>query len=336
MSIWQILISIFCGVGLFQGLVLAVYLIGRSKFNLSPSLFLGVMLIGIAFRLAKSYFVFLPMEKYPIWGVLAGAAGLWLIGPSYFLYQKCVLKSVVTRIHFLHYLPAFIIIGLGIFNWGDYIISFYYIGLLQMALYFGIGYYFAKYRNTGPLPDHFPVFSISVLILLVCFVVQAYIEGITVYATGSVLAVVLLYFISYKILQNSSLLNDVSNGKTLNKDEVDEVISTLNTIFEKEKLHRSKGLTVADVSRVSGHASYRVSQAINQKLGLRFNDYVNKFRIKEATTRLKDTTANDKVEVIADEVGFSSMSSMYQAFKKETGLTPHAYRRRYLTVTTTD
>lgn len=332
MNIWQVLISIFCGVGLFQSLILSVYLIARSKFKLFPPLFLGIMLAGLAFRLLKSYFVFLPIDsmEYPKWGILAGVTGLWIIGPSYFLYQKSIIKPVVTRINYFHFLPALIILCSGILRWGEYIGSLYYIGLLHMALYFGIGYYAAKYRNKNKLPDHFPMFSLSVFILLVCFLVQAYIDGITAYATGAVVAVFVLYFISYKILSNSAILNEVSNVKILSEDQIAEIISALNAIFKEERIYRNKGLTIADVSRISGHASYLISQTINQELGLRFNEYVNKFRVDEATMRLKNTNTNDKVEVIADEVGFSSISSMYQAFKKETGLTPHVYRRKYL------
>jgi AraC-like DNA-binding protein len=53
---------------------------------------------------------------------------------------------------------------------------------------------------------------------------------------------------------------------------------------------------------------------------------VNGFRIRLAIERLRsDAYQNWTIEGVGQSVGFRSKSSFYQAFKKQTGMSPAAY-----------
>lgn len=56
----------------------------------------------------------------------------------------------------------------------------------------------------------------------------------------------------------------------------------------------------------------------------------NSFRVQEVKKQLeKERNKVYKIEGIAFEAGFSTPSSFYTAFKKETGLTPTSYQKKF-------
>lgn len=92
-----------------------------------------------------------------------------------------------------------------------------------------------------------------------------------------------------------------------------------------EKLYLDPNLSLRKLaSHLREHANY-VSQVINTTLESTFFDYVNRWRINAALSRVKND--DETILKIAYEVGFNSRSSFYTAFKKETGKTPTEYRR---------
>src|SRR5688572_20134650 len=107
MNAWQIFLSIFCGLGLVQSLFLGTSLIIKDRFKLTPLFYSGILLLGLALRLAKSYFVFIP-QKYPHWGIVAGGAGLWMIGPAFYLYTFHSIhpQRKAKLFYLVHFIPS--------------------------------------------------------------------------------------------------------------------------------------------------------------------------------------------------------------------------------------
>lgn len=80
---------------------------------------------------------------------------------------------------------------------------------------------------------------------------------------------------------------------------------------------------VADqVHYSSGYLSKVFKQVTHQS----FNDYVNTFRLKEATHLLK--TTNDSAAVISEKVGIGSSTYFFTLFKKTYGMTPAQFRSK--------
>lgn len=74
-----------------------------------------------------------------------------------------------------------------------------------------------------------------------------------------------------------------------------------------------------------------ISQVINEKTGCNFNEFLNRFRIKEACRRINFDEGFSRltVEAMVHEIGFRSRTTFTSAFKKEIGLTPSEYIRQY-------
>jgi AraC-like DNA-binding protein len=78
------------------------------------------------------------------------------------------------------------------------------------------------------------------------------------------------------------------------------------------------------LSQRVGALPNQVSQTLNQEIGTSFFDYVARWRIEASKPMIMAGEAS--VLTTALEVGFNSRSTFYKAFKRETGMTPKAYR----------
>lgn len=71
---------------------------------------------------------------------------------------------------------------------------------------------------------------------------------------------------------------------------------------------------------------YYISHLFSERLGIRFNDYVNSLRVSEACRYLLNSSHG--VTEISDLVGFNTLRTFNRAFRRQIGVTPSAYRRQ--------
>lgn len=103
--------------------------------------------------------------------------------------------------------------------------------------------------------------------------------------------------------------------------------NTLEQLMEKERLYLKPELSLSELAKQLNLTSNHLSQVINSQFGVNFHAYLNKRRIKEAEKIIKN---NFKIGIldVAYQSGFNSISAFYAAFKKATGVTPAAYRKK--------
>ena len=70
----------------------------------------------------------------------------------------------------------------------------------------------------------------------------------------------------------------------------------------------------------------QLSKLFAQKIGIKYNDYLNMFRIRYAQQQMKSTELN--ITEIAYESGFDSIRTFNRVFKNVNGMTPGEYRRK--------
>ncbi len=105
-----------------------------------------------------------------------------------------------------------------------------------------------------------------------------------------------------------------------------KLLSELDELMFKEKIYLNKKLKLEDIAeKLNTNLTY-VSRIINEKFDLKFNDYINNLRIKEACFIISQTE-NEKLSInqLYNMVGFESRATFYSAFKKFTGVTPAVY-----------
>ncbi|MBN8432391.1 helix-turn-helix transcriptional regulator [Microbulbifer salipaludis] len=96
--------------------------------------------------------------------------------------------------------------------------------------------------------------------------------------------------------------------------------------------YRHTGLTIRELADQLATREHALRALINQHLGFRnFNEYLNQFRIDEASRRLCDPNeAHLPVLSIALDIGYRSLSPFNAAFKRRHNQTPTEFRRAQL------
>ncbi|MEM9647530.1 MAG: helix-turn-helix transcriptional regulator [Bacteroidota bacterium] len=330
MNIWKLVIVIVSGIAIVQGLFLSLYILIRGRRRFLPAFFLSLMLLALTLRLSKTYFFFL-FAMVPTWAVWIAIAGLWAIGPSFWLYTLSSRPTKIGKADYLHYIPSLIFVSVSAFAHPSWpLLPLFNAGAIVLLLYVAASFMLFKSEKWQGNKRRFLLFGTSIGLIGLIFTSHIFIGTIQSYTIGTVLTLIILYCINFMILRDRTILKSVeSKSKKIRPDALAVIIEDIGHLFDEQKIYRKKGLTLATVAQELNHPVYLVSQAIKEHKNTKFNAFVNAYRVSEVKTRLKDLDANSKIEVIAKEVGFSSTASLYKAFKEQTHLTPQAYRKEY-------
>jgi AraC-like DNA-binding protein len=118
---------------------------------------------------------------------------------------------------------------------------------------------------------------------------------------------------------------DVVQGPS---DSHDAAFSTLNEYMSRDTPYLDPKLSLESLAAAAGMSPRRLSEVINEATGSGFYEYVNGHRVTAARRLLKDAAERrTSIEAIGLMVGFRSRSTFYEAFKRETGQTPAAWRK---------
>lgn len=125
-------------------------------------------------------------------------------------------------------------------------------------------------------------------------------------------------------LQSSQPKYSKSN---LNDENKQHLIVCIQDIMNDASVICQQDFTLAKLAKMIGSNTSYVSQVINEKYGMSFNNLLGHFRVKEACRRMEDTEhyGNMTIEAISESVGFRSRVTFFTAFKREIGLSPSQY-----------
>ncbi|MEO6129978.1 MAG: helix-turn-helix domain-containing protein [Ferruginibacter sp.] len=114
--------------------------------------------------------------------------------------------------------------------------------------------------------------------------------------------------------------------KSLTEEEIERCLQLILSAFEKDKVYLSPELNLPGLSQTLKVSPRLISAVLNQKLNKGFNEFLNEYRIAEATQLLKDPQkSNLTIAAIAYDSGFNSLATFQRMFKKITGLTPREF-----------
>ncbi len=90
---------------------------------------------------------------------------------------------------------------------------------------------------------------------------------------------------------------------------------------------RESDLALTDVARRVGTNTTYLSRALNEGLGVNFNELINRMRAEEVARLIKDEAMSNFMH-LALEAGFSSKATFNRAFRAMHGVSPSDYRAR--------
>lgn len=124
--------------------------------------------------------------------------------------------------------------------------------------------------------------------------------------------------------EDHSDTSEAANENLLN------IFMSIEKLMKEEKLYKDKEISLENIaSRLATNRSY-ISRAINTYAYKTFYNYINAYRVEEATMILSDVSHEIALKNLAGDLGYNSTSAFYRAFQKETGCPPSKYREQVL------
>jgi len=119
------------------------------------------------------------------------------------------------------------------------------------------------------------------------------------------------------------------NDKPPNHTSLDYLLAykpVLESHLESNKPYLQQGYNVAKLSLETGIPQHHLSALLNKVYGVRFNDFINQYRITHITGHFVQSGWDQlTIEGIASEAGFNSRTTFFNAIKKSTGLSPSEF-----------
>jgi len=113
----------------------------------------------------------------------------------------------------------------------------------------------------------------------------------------------------------------------LDPGEAERINNRLLEMMQNKNIYLEPDLSLNKLAEIIQVKPNYLSQVINQYHRQNFFEFVNKYRIEEAKRLLRETDL--KIEAVAYDSGFNSLSTFNAAFKKITGTTPSQYRKQH-------
>lgn len=330
----------FSAVGAFNGLLLAIYFFIAKPKTLAKQ-FLAMMLLMISVRTLKSAWFFIHPEVAKTF-LQIGLSACFLIGP--FLYFYCLSatnKMSQTIIPWQAHVAALLLFTI-VFNllypYQDHI------WLWQNRVYFAVNYTWLFYSilsamvladKLSQLSDKQVKFVKEDILLLNVFFgnVVVWLAYFTVHYTSYIVGALSFSFVFYLICLllvfrwQEQRQGKKYQDKKIDSGQVESLQEKLEQLMTDQKLFRDANLTQPQVAKKLGVSVPLLSQMLNDNLNKSFTVYVNEHRIIAAKGLL---LANKKLKMedIAEQCGFNSLSTFYSAFKRIEDSTPARFRRQ--------
>jgi len=138
-----------------------------------------------------------------------------------------------------------------------------------------------------------------------------------------------MYLITGYLLAHAHLFGSRSKKykkSALSKSDIKQKLVLLKSAMENDQPYLSSQFSLTTLAQKTGLSKHHISQITNEELGCTFFEFTNRYRVQEAKRRLDSSDDFIKLEQLAYDLGYKSKSTLYAAFKRETGLTPAKYR----------
>jgi AraC-type DNA-binding domain-containing proteins len=140
---------------------------------------------------------------------------------------------------------------------------------------------------------------------------DGYIELLRLYVTE-------LMIIIFRTMRKTEFKPNKNNSNSM---------MVVNKIMDYIENHYRSMLNLKDLSMMLFLSPNYISKIFKDCEGITLTEYIQNKRIEEACRLLRET--DQKIIVIAGEIGYKDLKHFQSIFKKVTGMTPGSYRRLY-------
>ncbi|MCB1925855.1 MAG: AraC family transcriptional regulator [Gammaproteobacteria bacterium] len=320
------------GYSVFASLQIAItHFASDSYREQRQSQVMGTVLLAALGCLQLAHFVWLqfdwPLIAHPVY-----LAMLFAVAPSFYLFSTPLLKArVLTLPHAaLHAAP--VVLGPLL---SDALAR-------PVAFLLGAGYLLALGIAVHALRAERTAYRRELALLGLVFVIALF---VTILALGWLRVPERLFIELYAIaigtafllvnialarapqlsLEVSDLAQQTYARSTLGQVDVDAALERLASLMREHKPYRDPALDLRGLAQRVGLSAHQLSELVNSRLGKGVSRYIRDYRVADAQALLLEKPSLS-VLAVGLEVGFSSQSSFYAAFRESLGMTPGKYR----------
>ncbi|MGB3801174.1 MAG: helix-turn-helix domain-containing protein [Lewinella sp.] len=119
----------------------------------------------------------------------------------------------------------------------------------------------------------------------------------------------------------------MSDHPTRSSGKRDATWDRLLRLMQENKPYLNPKLVQRDIADELQISNRTLSRMLSENSGLNFNSFINKFRVWEVCTLLRDQKLNYlSLEALAQMAGFNSRAVFYRCFKSMAKMSPAEYR----------
>lgn len=338
MMIARYLLFFFAGLGAFNGVLLASYLLLRRPATPAQR-WLALLVLAVSIRTGKSVlFYFYPETPRLILQI--GLTACFLIGPCLLGFVRAWADPEGQRTRNDGWLVAALLVlavGLGVAFpyathpelWGMIVWRVVTYSWLVCLLLAGGLYLRAVRGEASPVVEGgLDRNLVGVVVGGVSLVWLAYFTaGLTSYIMGA-LSFTLVLYVSVVLLlarRKAKASAEPYRNRRIAADEAQATLDALQRLMIDEALYADARLSLVRVARRLGVPPARLSQLLNDNHKTSFKPYLMKLRVDAAKQHLS-AAGQVRMEEVAEASGFLSMSTFYSSFKKLEGTSPAAWR----------
>lgn len=353
-NIWTAMLAVIAVSGLFIGFIL---LFGKSRFSagekrLSVVVFSFALILIAYILIWTGYNAFFPyLQNW--WPFLT-----FLVGPSLYFYLKDTFKEDYTaREAAIHYivpavsglltLPAFLSdFGVQTALVSDLNIIGSSPTLLTGHLLFYTMRIWAMTKNEWQVDANIMIWTrvvawgmgfytfafISYFVLVRCsFFNPEWDYAISFVMALGILAVAYMGLVQKRVFSSEPIGRFLPVKKykssTLTENAGESIKRKMEQLLREEQVFKENELRLDDLAAYLNTGRHQLSQVINEHYGVNFFELINRYRIEHVKRLLADPAYSQYTIIqIAYEAGFNNKVSFNRYFKRETGITPSAYR----------
>lgn len=129
--------------------------------------------------------------------------------------------------------------------------------------------------------------------------------------------------------QPASGASDSYQGSSLTEERKDAIYQDIMRVMADTTIISNPNFTIMQLADCIQSNQKYVSQVINERTSLNFNNLLASHRVDEACRRMENTEefGNLTIEAIGQSVGFGSRASFFNAFKRFRGVAPSEYMK---------
>jgi AraC-like DNA-binding protein len=196
-------------------------------------------------------------------------------------------------------------------------------GLLTISIFHILNIATVYFRNTGLFFDdrydiYIWIFGIGIVLFLIILILLMHnpkiLYGYILVSAGDKNKII--------AVKEAKLGINLADPKN---DTENQFIQSIQNYMVHEKPFLNSSFCVMDLANSFKIPIHKCSALINNYIGKNFRDWINQYRIEYFIESYPSKSEKFTIDTIALESGFSSMTTFYRAFKKETGKMPLEY-----------